>query len=67
MKIILAGLDIGALLEMENLTWQATAFLILGLVGVGAVVAMAWIKVVSMLLRLKRDFGDEARKVPKLS
>lgn len=52
---------------MENLTWQATAFLILGLVGVGAVVAMAWIKVVSMLLRLKRDFGDEARKVPKLS
>ena len=33
MKIILAGLDIGGLLEMEELTWQAAAFLILGLIG----------------------------------
>lgn len=35
MKIILAGLDIGGLLEMEELTWQAAAFLILGLIGMG--------------------------------
>lgn len=59
MKIILAGLDIGALLEMEELTWQAAAFLILGLAGMGAVVAIMWIKAVSMLLQLKKELRGE--------
>ena len=55
MKIILAGLDIGGLLEIEELTWQAAAFLILGLIGMGAAVAILWIKAASMFLRLKED------------
>lgn len=55
MKIILAGLDIGGLLEMEELTWQAAAFLILGLIGMGAAVAILRIKAASMFLRLTED------------
>lgn len=40
---------------MEELTWQAAAFLILGLIGMGAAVAILWIKAASMFLRLKED------------
>lgn len=40
---------------MEELTWQAAAFLILGLIGMGAAVAILRIKAASMFLRLKED------------